>query len=38
VDALVDCLERAGVDTIFGVPGGAISPVYDALIDHPTRP
>ncbi|WP_394840826.1 thiamine pyrophosphate-binding protein [Pendulispora brunnea] len=34
-DRLVDVLERAGVDTIYGVPGGAISPIYDALMDHP---
>jgi acetolactate synthase-1/2/3 large subunit len=31
-DTLVDALEAAGVDTIVGVPGGAISPLYDALI------
>ncbi|WP_394834940.1 thiamine pyrophosphate-binding protein [Pendulispora rubella] len=34
-DRLVEVLERAGVDTIYGVPGGTISPIYDALIDHP---
>jgi len=28
---LVRTLERLGVDTIFGYPGGAIMPVYDAL-------
>lgn len=31
-DHIVDALERAGVDTIYGVPGGAISPIYDALV------
>ena len=30
-DILVALLERQGVDTIFGIPGGAILPVYDAL-------
>ncbi len=28
---LIDALERMGADTIFGYPGGAIMPVYDAL-------
>ena len=26
-------LEAEGVDTIFGYPGGAIMPFYDALVD-----
>ena len=26
-----ECLEREGVNTVFGYPGGAILPVYDAL-------
>ncbi|MDO7786554.1 biosynthetic-type acetolactate synthase large subunit [Desulforamulus aquiferis] len=30
-EALVRCLELEGVDLIFGYPGGAILPVYDAL-------
>ena len=29
--ALMDTLRRHGVDTIFGYPGGAILPIYDAL-------
>src|SRR5690606_7149833 len=33
-DVIVDVLEQAGVDTVYGVPGGAISTIYDALIDH----
>src|SRR4029078_11978630 len=36
-DALVRALERAGVDTVFGVPGGACLPVYDALYDSSIR-
>ena len=28
---VVEALERAGVRHIFGYPGGAIMPVYDAL-------
>ena len=32
-DAVIDALERAGVTTLFGVQGGAIMPVYDALYD-----
>lgn len=31
--AVVQCLIKEGVDTIFGYPGGAIMPVYDALYD-----
>ncbi|MDO5535483.1 MAG: thiamine pyrophosphate-binding protein, partial [Propionibacteriaceae bacterium] len=29
--ALVESLERVGVDVIFGIPGGAILPLYDPL-------
>ncbi len=31
--ALIECLYRAGVDTIFGHPGGAALPLYDSLYD-----
>src|SRR3954465_6313470 len=37
-DALIGALERAGVDTIFGIPGGACLPIYDALHDARTPP
>ena len=30
-DALMDALRRHGVETIFGYPGGAILPIYDAV-------
>ena len=30
-DALMDSLRRHGVNTIFGYPGGAILPIYDAV-------
>ncbi len=30
---LVSALERAGVETVFGIPGGAILPAYDPLMD-----
>ncbi len=30
-DAIVSLLVEAGVDTFFGIPGGAIAPIYDAL-------
>ena len=30
---LVRALEAEGVDTLFGYPGGAIMPFYDALVD-----
>lgn len=32
--ALIRSLIEAGVDTIFGYPGGAIMPVYDAIYDY----
>ncbi|AHG04573.1 acetolactate synthase [Halobacterium sp. DL1] len=32
-ESVVASLETAGVDTVFGVQGGAIMPVYDALYD-----
>ena len=35
-DALCHALVRAGVDVIFGYPGGASLPIYDALPDHPS--
>ncbi len=33
-EALVRCLIEENVDTIFGYPGGAIMPVYDALYNY----
>jgi len=33
-EALMRSLEAEGVDVIFGYPGGAIMPTYDALYDH----
>ena len=32
---LVRALVDQGVDTIFGYPGGAVLPIYDALFDEP---
>ncbi|MBX6376958.1 MAG: biosynthetic-type acetolactate synthase large subunit [Clostridia bacterium] len=34
---LVEALIAQGVDVIFGYPGGAVLPVYDALYDAPIR-
>ena len=31
--ALLKCLENAGVEIIFGHPGGAAIPIFDALVD-----
>ena len=33
-EALMRSLEAEGVDVLFGYPGGAIMPTYDALYDH----
>ncbi|MBX5468458.1 MAG: biosynthetic-type acetolactate synthase large subunit [Thermoleophilaceae bacterium] len=31
VDAIIECLKAEGVDVVFGIPGGANLPTYDAL-------
>jgi acetolactate synthase-1/2/3 large subunit len=36
-DVLVDVLEAAGVEVVFGLPGGPISPIHDALLDRSIR-
>jgi acetolactate synthase I/II/III large subunit len=33
VDAIMECLKAEGVDVIFGYPGGANLPTYDAIYD-----
>ena len=35
--ALLNMLEKRGVDTIFGYPGGSVIPIYDELLDSPIR-
>jgi acetolactate synthase-1/2/3 large subunit len=35
--ALFQALEDEGVQVVFGIPGGAIMPAYDALVDSPIR-
>jgi acetolactate synthase-1/2/3 large subunit len=32
-----ECLVREGVDLLFGYPGGANLPIYDAMLDYPVR-
>ena len=34
---LIEALQREGVDTIFGYPGGAVLPIYDELYDSSIR-
>jgi len=34
-DVIVQTLEELGVTTFYGIPGGAICPIYDSLVDHP---
>ena len=36
-DALMESLRAEGVDHIFGIPGGANLPTYDALVDADLR-
>ncbi len=33
-DILVDVLAASGVEVVFGLPGGAIAPLHDALLDR----
>src|SRR3954449_3230168 len=33
VDAIIECLKAEGVDAMFGIPGGANLPTYDAIYD-----
>ncbi len=35
--SLISSLEAAGVEVIFGIPGGAILPAYDPIMDSPIR-
>ncbi|MGZ6642842.1 MAG: biosynthetic-type acetolactate synthase large subunit [Solirubrobacteraceae bacterium] len=37
VDAVMECLKAEGVDVVFGLPGGANLPTYDALYDAGIR-
>jgi acetolactate synthase-1/2/3 large subunit len=34
---IFECLVHEGVHTMFGYPGGAILPAYDAMLDYPIR-
>ena len=34
---LLDALRDEGCEVLFGYPGGAIMPVYDALVDYPIK-
>jgi acetolactate synthase-1/2/3 large subunit len=34
-EILLECLVREGVELIFGYPGGAVLPIYDALTRYP---
>jgi len=36
-EKLIQCLEREGVEYIFGLSGGAAMPIFDALVDSPIQ-
>ena len=36
-EILWECLVREGVEVVFGYPGGAIMPVYDAMLNYPVH-
>ena len=35
--AIIKVLQEQGVDTVFGYPGGAVIPLYNALYDAPLK-
>src|SRR3954451_10523887 len=37
VDAVMECLKAEGVEVVFGLPGGANLPTYDAFVDAGVR-
>src|SRR6202030_1390761 len=37
VDAVMECLKAEGVDVVFGLPGGATLPTYDAFVNGGVR-
>ena len=37
VDAIMECLKAEGVEHVFGIPGGANLPTYDAIYDAGVR-
>ena len=34
-DIVLKCLQKLGVDTLFGYPGGVVLPLYDRFPDYP---
>ncbi|MEE8440610.1 MAG: thiamine pyrophosphate-binding protein, partial [Spirochaetia bacterium] len=34
---IVDVIQQEGVEYIFGLPGGAAIPIFDALVDSPIK-
>ncbi|MCJ7536132.1 MAG: thiamine pyrophosphate-binding protein, partial [Anaerolineales bacterium] len=36
-EILWECLVREGVEVVFGLPGGSIMPVYDAMLYYPVH-
>ncbi len=36
-EVMLDVLQQLGIDYIFGLPGGAAIPIFDALVDSPIK-
>lgn len=36
-EVVIECLKREGVEVIFGYPGGAVIPLFDAILDSPIK-
>lgn len=36
-DAIIKCLEKEGVEIVFGYPGVAICPFYNSILDSDIR-
>jgi len=36
-EVLIKCLENHKVDYVFGLPGGSVIPIFDALVSSPSN-
>ncbi len=36
-EVVVDIIEQHGIESVFGLPGGAVIPLFDALVDSPIK-
>ena len=36
-EVLMHCLQKEGVEVLFGYPGGTVLPIYDVIYDFPIK-